>query len=151
MLREDYKNNYKKLKITKLQKKEICCYIEDNLLIYTTEEFDIGFSDCFNDLFFFILGSGDTKDMFQETDETIVNIKNIKKLILLRKKLELIKNLTNYLKSTLNQDQINELKILLNILYVKPEKYIKNEKYLSNQYIKGKITAQFYLLKEIEK
>lgn len=127
---------------------EVFCF---NDLDFKQERDDLfieGIIDTFNDLYWFIIGDGDCKDIF--VDENI-NITSIKDTIfpdtkydetIEKRSLSFIK----VLKDNLNPSKIRLFSESLKDLYVIDEKYIKEKYYLKNDYQLGKLKTKQKIL-----
>ena len=127
---------------------EVFCF---NDLDFKQERDDLfieGIIDTFNDLYWFIIGDGDCKDIF--VDENI-NTTSIKDTIfpdtkydetIEKRSLSFIK----VLKDNLNPSKIRLFSESLKDLYVIDEKYIKEKYYLKNDYQLGKLKTKQKIL-----
>jgi hypothetical protein len=158
MYRINYQKKYKKLNISKNQKSNILAaydiILNEKINVNNEEEIDLleYALFVFNDLYHFIEGGADSKDMFSDeipnpialtTDfliDTPVNDKIEEKS---NKVIELIKN-------NLNENQFEMLYELLKELYVVRKNIFVNNLYMSHTFLKGSLKAKQSLLKSFE-
>lgn len=79
MYREDYIKRYESLKLSEKQEKTLLDFLDELMFDFPTNNTmqSEGAINAFNNLFFFILGDGNAKDMFEEER---FNYKSVKEL-----------------------------------------------------------------------
>jgi len=155
MERNKYQKKYKDLSLSKTQVSELSNYIEDKLMIANNsvfvKNFELereldGLSNFANNLFFYIIGEADTKDIFFDLEEEVVSVILIKDINIDDKYKDNIMRFAEELKNTLTEDQYPLLKMSLEQLYVRPRNFVENKYYFKNNYQKSLISAEKYLL-----
>lgn len=147
MLLKNYKNKYKKLNIKKSQIIKISDFIEDEMFKMKSN----GWIDTFNDLYWYIIGEADYKDIFSKEEDINVSVLSIKSIEIEDLKLNLIKKFVSFIKETLDDIQYKEFQKSMKELYVAEKEYIEKEYYLEFNYSTDKISTKYHLLKELMK
>ena len=151
MLRKDYKKHYKKLNLKKSQINDLGDFIENNMFILTRDCMESeGWTDAFNDLYWYFSGDADCKDMFSEECKNPISIQNATQTEIKSNDYTLIKKFVDFIKITLTEEQFKILKQSINELYVRDKEFIENNWYLNVDYRRGKLTAQFYFLEVLK-
>jgi len=152
MLRSDYIDNYRKIKLKNKQIKDISEFIERYMLLGSRHcSESCGWVDTFNDFYWYIIGEADCKDIFSDEYSNPASVLSVKNIEINQEKIKLIENFVDFIKSILTDLQYNELKKSMKELYVNDKEYVEKEYYLENKYSKGKMAAKYYFLKELMK
>ena len=156
MLREDYHKELKKIKLTKNQEEVLSNHLDQAMALNIPLEEDLmavydGFVSTFNNLYFFIIGDGDCKDMFTDDYEmNYVSVSiltgdysatNLDSIINLK-----VNELVSILKKELSNEQIKRLIESLNSLYVTYLQIIEKKTYEKNRYQLGAYKTQKEIL-----
>lgn len=162
MLRSEYSQYLQKINISEEQEDKLVEFIENDIfsikkdseLIQKNMTIYNGIIDVFNEIYHFIIGEGESKDMFYEDlmDEAISISKGRypatsldpiiqDKINLFRKKV----------KEILTESQFKELVVALKELFITSKKVILLQTYRSNNYQLGHYKTQKELLIELEK
>jgi hypothetical protein len=158
MHRSHYRKNYKKLNISNEQKSNILksyyIILQEQIIVNNEEEIDLLEYSLFvfNDLYHFIEGGADSKDMFSDeipnpvaltTDfyiDTTVNNQIEDKA----------NRVTELIKNNLNEEQFEVLYGLLKELYIVRKNIFVDNLYMSHIFLKGTLKTKQSLLKSFE-
>lgn len=152
MERKDYYSHYKRLSLTKEQKKLLSDKLENDFMQHKHSNVGgDGFFSFFNDLWWYFEGECDTQDIFFESDEPTLSVNVVNDIQENKIQTAFIERFWNFLKQTLTPLQLEILYVSLEKLYLRPKGFVEKKFYFKSRYQFEKMSAEITFLKLLRK